>query len=78
MVQVVRTTITLPDDLHEQARGLSRDLGKSLSETITLLLRRAMGQHHAPDVHMDQETGLPVVTIGRPVSAQDVRDLDDT
>jgi hypothetical protein len=77
MVRVMRTTINLPEDLHQQTKGLARDLGQSLSETIAMLLRRAMGHDHAPEVTTDAASGLPTVTLGRPVSAEDVRSLDD-
>lgn len=73
----VRTTIDLPDDLHRTAKALARDQGRSFSETITLLLRRALGQGETVRVSRDVGTGLPSVRLGTAVTSEDVRALDD-
>ena len=73
----MRTTIDLPDDLHRIARSIARDEGRTLSETIAVLLRRALGGT-GPVVHArDGRTGLPTIRLGRPVTTEDVRALDD-
>lgn len=41
------------------------------------LLRSALGQTGEVDVTIDDDTGLPIVRVGRPVTADDVRTLDD-
>ena len=78
----MRTTVDLPDDLHRIALGLSRDAGRSLSQTVVFLMRRGLS---APDrlgepasAHTtDPDTGLPQVRSPRPVSSEDVRSLED-
>jgi metal-responsive CopG/Arc/MetJ family transcriptional regulator len=71
----VRTTIDLPDDLHDLARHLSHEGNRSMSEVIAELIR--MGLRHEASAVDSGSRGLPVVTIGRPITAQDVRSLDD-
>ena len=73
----VRTTIDLPDDLHRIARALARDEGRTLSETVALLLRRALGEVGPVARSRDDRTGLPTVRLGAPVTTEDVRALDD-
>lgn len=72
----MRTTVTLPDDLHEQTTALARDIGKSFSETVALLLRRSLDRTARPEVREDA-SGLLVSTGGPAVTAEDVRALDD-
>jgi hypothetical protein len=74
---LMRTTLELPEDLHRIASSIARDRGQSLSETVADLLRRALGQGEAVRVEQDATTGLPIVRIGRPVTSEDVRSLDD-
>ena len=73
----MRTTIDLPEDLHRLARAVARDEGRTLSETVVRLLRRALGQDGADVTVSPDEVGLPAVRVGRPVSSDDVRSLDD-
>jgi len=76
----MRTTIDLPDDVHSLAMSLARDLGQSLSSTVTLLIRRGL----RPETSSSAEAagvrivdGFPMITVGRPTSTEDVRSLDD-
>jgi Arc/MetJ family transcription regulator len=73
----MRTTIDLPDDLHRLARAVARDEGRTLSETVVRLLRRALGQDGAGAMAAPDQVGLPAVRVGRPLSSDDVRSLDD-
>lgn len=73
----MRTTIDLPDDLHRQARAIATDSGRSLSQTVSDLLRRALEGGGAGPVETSQVTGLPVVRLGRVVTSEDVRSLED-
>jgi len=74
----MRTTIDLPDDLHRQASSIARDTSRTLSETVADLLRRALepGQASA-EISRSTRTGLPVVHLGRVITTEDVRALDD-
>jgi Arc/MetJ family transcription regulator len=73
----VRTTIDLPDDLHQRAMSIARDTSRTLSETVADLLRRALGHSQAAEVARSAKTGLPVVHLGTVVTTDDVRALED-
>jgi Arc/MetJ family transcription regulator len=68
----MRTTVDLPDDLHAQAIAIARDTHRTLSQTVTDLMRRGLGQGQGADVTTSARTGLPVVHLGRTVTAEDV------
>ena len=74
----MRTTIDLPPDLHALARELAHQQHKTMSQIIVECMRRGLGI--APDEGLRVETapsGWPVVKLGRPVTAEDVRTLED-
>jgi hypothetical protein len=71
----VRTTIDLPADLHDLARQLAHDGRRSMSDVIADLIRLGLGHHDpAPTV---SNRGMPMVSVGRSITAEDVRSLDD-
>jgi len=73
----MRTTIDLPDDLHQQALAIARDTHRTLSETVTDLIRRSLGTGRAAAVTTDPRTGLPLVSVGTVITSEDVRSLED-
>jgi len=73
----MRTTIDLPEDLHRTATAIARDTGRTLSETVAELLRRALHRDDATAVTISPVTGLPVIHVGRTITTEDVRALDD-
>lgn len=73
----MRTTVDLPEDLHRIAKAIARDEGRSFSETIVVLLRRALGQGGDVEVRPNASTGLPSVRLGRTITSEDVRVLED-
>ena len=73
----MRTTIDLPEDLHRIAMSIARDQGRSLSETVAELLHRAIGTPGVAQVSTSDRTGLEVVRLGRVITSDDVRALDD-
>jgi predicted transcriptional regulator len=73
----MRTTIDLPDDLHRLARAIARDTSRSLSATVADLMRRGLGEMREPALARSERTGLPVVRLGKVVTSEDVRSLDD-
>ena len=77
MMQLMRTTIDLPDDLHRLARAIARDTSRSLSATVADLMRRGLGEVREPEAARSERTGLPVVRLGKVVTSEDVRALDD-
>ena len=73
----MRTTIDIPDDLHAQAVAIARDTHRSLSQTVAFLMRRGMGSGHPAETVTSDRTGLPVVHLGRTITSEDVRRLED-
>jgi hypothetical protein len=72
----MRTTVTLPDDLHEQTMALARDEGRTFSNTVAMLLRRSLSRTATPRI-VEGPHGLLVSVDGLPLTAEDVRALDD-
>lgn len=73
----MRTTVDLPADLHAQAVAIARDTHRTLSETVAFLMRRGLGESRAAGLTHSAATGLPVVRLGRMISTEDVRALED-
>lgn len=73
----MRTTIDLPEDLHRLTKAIAHDECLTLSEVVVGLIRRAIGQHQPLTIISDLATGLPSVRIGRPITGDDVRSLED-
>lgn len=73
----MRTTVDLPDDLHQQALAIARDSRRTLSETVADLMRRGLGHGATAEVYRSPATGLPVIRLGAVVTSEDVRSLED-
>ncbi len=73
----VRTTIDLPDELHKLALAIARDTHRTLSETVADLMRRGLGAGNSGAMSVDPRTGFPMVSVGRVVTSEDVRSLED-
>lgn len=73
----MRTTIDLPDDLHQQAMSIARDTSRTLSETVADLIRRGMRLDQTAGISRSARTGLPVVHLGTVITTDDIRALDD-
>lgn len=73
----MRTTIDIPDDLHALLSAVAHDQRLTLSQTAANLLRKALITDEEPSVDREPRTGMPVVRVGRVVTAQDVRSLED-
>lgn len=78
-MSAMRTTVSLPDDLHARLVALAHDRRQSLSQAVTDLLRRALspGEAAPSEVGVDDRTGLPRVSVGGLVTGEDVRSLED-
>lgn len=74
----MRTTIDLPPDLHALARELAHQQSKTMSQVITECVQKALGiaAESAPRIDTTS-SGWPIVRLGRPVTAEDVRSLED-
>ena len=81
----MRTTIDLPEDLHQIATSLARHNKRSLGQIVAELMRRGL---EAPATEnrvaepkafyrIDELTGLPVVRSSRPMTDEDVKALED-
>jgi hypothetical protein len=73
----MRTTIDIPDDLHAQAVAIARDTHRSLSQTVAALIRRGLNSGDSGEVTTSPRTGLPVAHLGRTITSEDVRRLED-
>jgi hypothetical protein len=73
----MRTTVDLPADLHAQVVAIARDTHRSLSETVAFLMRRGLGESRPAALTHSAATGLPLVRLGRIITTEDVRSLED-
>jgi Arc/MetJ family transcription regulator len=73
----MRTTIDLPEDLHKQALAIARDTSQSLSQTVADLMRRGLERGGGVEVSQSARTGLPVLHLGKIITSEDVRTLED-
>jgi predicted transcriptional regulator len=73
----MRTTIDLPEDLHRRALSIAKDTSRTLSETVTDLIRRGLEQGRTAEVSRSPRTGLPIVRLGTVITTDDVRALED-
>lgn len=73
----MRTTIDLPDDLHSIVRSIARDQSQSLSQAVVDLLRRGLGPPQSPSIDRHSVTGFPTIRVGRPLTTEEVRSLED-
>ncbi|TNC27600.1 antitoxin [Amycolatopsis alkalitolerans] len=73
----MRTTIDLPDDLHRQAVSIARDTSRTLSEIVAELMQRGLRQGKPTPPTRSSRTGLPVVRLGKVITTDDVRSLED-
>jgi predicted transcriptional regulator len=70
----MRTTINLPDELHRRVVSLAKDTNKTLSQALVDLLRRGLGEQATTlAITIDEQTGLPQVTLGTVITTDDVR-----
>lgn len=75
----MRTTVDLPPAVHRRAQALARSRHQSLSATVADLTVRGLAALGEPvELATDSVSGLPVISLGRPVTAAEVADvLDD-
>jgi hypothetical protein len=55
----MRTTITLPDDIHAAVKALADSSGRPISEVVSKLIRRAL----EPASDVETADGLPVFAV---------------
>jgi hypothetical protein len=57
--------------------SIAKDTSRTLSETVADLMRRGLGQGPTAAIARSARTGLPVVDLGRVITTEDVRALED-
>ena len=67
----MRTTIDLPPDLHDVAHQIAHDQKRSLSDVVVELIR--LGAHRTAPPPESGSRGMPIVSVGRPVTVEDAR-----
>ena len=75
----MRTTVDLPPDVHRRAKLLADERRESLSATLAELTVRGLASlGDEATIGTDPVTGLPTLTLGRPITSADVAEaLDD-
>lgn len=79
----MRTTVDLPDDLHKVLSSLATHTRRTLSATAVDLMRRGLAEGAGvaksgrQAVRVNRATGLPVVSLRRQVTPEDVKALED-
>jgi len=75
----VRTTVDLPPAAHARVRELAATRGQSMSAVIADLTLQGLARLNVDVVDSrDSRSGLPVISIGAPVTSADVAAaLDD-
>ena len=77
----MRTTVDLPDNLHRIALGLARHTGRRLSQAVAELMQRGLAAHPSEAAvelfAVHAATGLPVARSQRPITADDVKAIED-
>lgn len=75
----MRTTVDLPPDLHRQVSAIARDTSRTFSQVVVRLVERGLGTaiEGASNFEVSARSGLPAVRLGRIVTTEDVRSLED-
>jgi hypothetical protein len=74
----MRTTIDLPEDLYRQAKAIAGDMSWTLSQSVAWLMRRGLKTEPPSEAfEISEVTGLPVIHVGRIITSEDVRALED-
>ena len=59
--------------MHRRALALAEQQGRSLSSVVADLALRGLAQLDAPvALSIDKRSGLPVLSMGRPITSEDV------
>ncbi|HAP78071.1 MAG TPA: antitoxin [Acidimicrobiaceae bacterium] len=73
----MRTTIDIRPDLHARAQSVARDRRQTISQAINDLLEQALDGPPPAAAFGRSAAGLPTIRVGRVITADDVRALDD-
>jgi hypothetical protein len=74
----MRTTVDIPEDLIRQAKAIAHDKSWTMSEAIAWLMRRGLREpFEKRGIGVNPVTGLPSIRIGRIITSEDVKQLED-
>lgn len=74
----MRTTVDLPPSVHRRALDMAQRQHRSLSAVVADLTLKGLAQVDDPVVFsVDRHSGLPVLSLGRTLTAGEVADLLD-
>lgn len=73
---MMRTTLDLPDNVHALVRELAHQQGKSMGTVIAELIMASQVSTR-PAAEATGARGFPVISVGHPVTAEDVASLED-
>ena len=74
----MRTTVDLPPALHRRLRDLAEERHQSMSAVLVQLAVKGLDEAVGPrEIRTDPRSGFPVISIGRPVTAEDVAEALD-
>jgi len=73
----VRTTVDIPVDLHSQLVAIARDTHQTLSQVVAAFIRRGLSAGGPAELTRSERTGLPVARLGKTITSEDVRRLED-
>ena len=74
----MRTTVDLPEDLLRQAKAIAHDKSWTMSEAVAWLMRRGLREGSGKrEIGVNPITGLPSIHIGRIITSEDVKQLED-
>jgi hypothetical protein len=73
----MRTTVDIPVDLHSQLVAIARDTHQTMSQVISAFIRRGLNAGGPAELTTSPRTGLPVARLGRTITSEDVRRLED-
>ena len=74
----MRTTVDLPSEIMDDVKEIAAERGASLSTTIADLTARGVAQYRGGyRMWIDEETGLPVMSTGRRITAKEVEQFLD-
>jgi len=72
---MMRTTLDLPDDVHALVRELAHQQNKSMGRVVAeLIMAGQSSTRPATDVGA---RGFPTISVGQPVTLEDVATLED-
>lgn len=74
----MRTTVDLPPAMHRRVSEMARERGQSMSSVLAELTALGLARSGEPsEISTDDVSGLPVISIGRALTSEQVAELLD-